>query len=55
MEKMEQEVEEEREDEMNGGGGTMLEWDCPICTFQNPGDSNMCQMCESPAPVAAKQ
>ena len=38
-----------------GDGGGLLEWDCPFCTYHNPGDANTCQMCESPAPVAAKQ
>ena len=54
VEKMEQEVEEERQDEMNGGGA-MLEWVCLSCTFQNPGDTNVCQICETPAPVIAKE
>jgi hypothetical protein len=54
IEKMEQEVQEERYDDMNGGA-TMLEWECPSCTFQNAGSSSMCEVCESPAPIAAKK
>lgn len=53
MEKMEHEVPEEREDEMNGASS--MEWECPACTFMNPSDTNICQVCETPAPVAVKQ
>lgn len=37
------------------GGGALLEWECGSCTFQNPGDTNVCQICETPAPVAVKE
>jgi hypothetical protein len=36
-------------------GSSALEWQCSVCTFMNPSDTNVCQMCESPAPVSAKQ
>jgi len=28
-------------------------WSCPICTFINPAEVDMCQMCESPMPPGA--
>ena len=55
MEKMEQEVEEEANEEMNQDGGGGMQWICPACTLENPPDTNICLVCETPAPVVAKQ
>lgn len=33
----------------------MMTWMCPACTFENPTAFNVCEMCQTPAPVAAKQ
>lgn len=32
----------------------MMTWMCPVCTYQNPLNFNLCEMCQTPAPVAAK-
>lgn len=53
MQKMQQELPEEREDQMDGSSA--MEWTCIACTFQNPSDTNLCQVCQTPAPVVAKQ
>lgn len=53
MEKMEQEMPEESQNEMTGASS--MEWECPACTFMNPNDVNLCQVCETPAPISAKQ
>ena len=33
----------------------MMTWICPACTFENPTAFNVCDMCQSAAPVIAKQ
>jgi len=49
-----EEIQEERQEEMNQAA-ILAEWECPACTFKNPHDANICQICETPAPVLAKQ
>lgn len=33
----------------------MLTWICPACTFENSTALNLCDICQTPAPVIAKQ
>ena len=33
----------------------MMMWVCPACTYENPAAFNLCEICQTPAPVAAKQ
>jgi RNase P protein component len=51
IEKIEQEEEEKQEEEEMG----MMTWVCAACTFENPAAFNLCEICQTPAPVAAKQ
>jgi hypothetical protein len=46
------EQEEEKQEEENDTG--MMTWICPACTYENPLAFNLCEICQSPAPVAAK-
>ena len=38
-----------------GGGAAEIEWDCPTCTFKNPGNVLACKMCGSEKPGGSRQ
>jgi hypothetical protein len=51
IEKIEEEEEKQDAEEEMG----LMTWICAACTYENPTALNVCDICQTAAPVAAKQ